>query len=252
MRRRALGLVAALALAACGGAVASSAPGSLPASIGSSADVAVPADVASLQLMDQHGASTSLAAFRGRVLVLAQFLTSCQEECPLTTGAFLTIQHDLDAAGLSGRVALAELTVDPDRDTPARLAAYQAYTGATWTLLTAAPAVVTAFWRHFGIYYEKVPEEDPPGVDWQTGAPYTYDVNHSNGFVVFDASGHQRFITEALPNLGGRITPALRRLLDDQGIQNLDHPDPNQSWTIGQALQAIGAVLGRPVPAAPG
>jgi len=33
--------------------------------------------------------------FGDRVLVLAPFLTSCQEECPLTTGAFFNIEGKL-------------------------------------------------------------------------------------------------------------------------------------------------------------
>lgn len=216
--------------------------------MGTSFDRPVPAGIADIPLVDQGGRNTDLAAFHGRVLLLAQFLTSCQEVCPLTTGAFLSIQHDLDAAGLSGKVALAELTVDPGRDTAARLAAYQSLTGATWTLLTTSPAELAPFWRFFGVYYQKVPAESPPGTDWQTGRPYTYDVNHTNGFIVFDASGHERFQTINMPNLHGSLAAPLRKLLDDQGIANLVHPAANQSWTISQALQAIGSVLGRRIP----
>lgn len=238
-------------LAACGGAAASSAPSPPAPSLGTSFDRAVPAHIAGIPLVDQHGHTTDLAAFRGRVLVLAQFLTSCQEVCPLTTGAFITIQHDLNAAGLSGKVALAELTVDPGRDTAARLAAYQALTGATWTLLTASPAALAPVWRFFGVYYQKVPVESSPGTDWQTGQRYTYDVNHTNGFIVFDPSGNERFQTINLPNLHGGLATPLRKLLDDQGIANLVHPVANQSWTIVQALRAIGSVLGRHIPTAP-
>ena len=241
--------LAAAALGACGGGAAP-APSALPSSMGNSTNLAVPTSVADLPLVDQRDSPTDLAAFHGRVLVLAQFLTSCQEECPLVTGAFLTIQHDLDAAGLGGQVALAEMTVDPDRDTSPRLAAYAAYTGASWTLLTSTAPNTDAFWHHFGIYYEKVAEDSPPGIDWETGKPYTYDVNHSNGFLVFDTAGHLRFATGNLPNLHGQLSQPLRKLLSSNGVGNLDHPDPNQTWTVPQALQAIGAVLGRAVPAA--
>ena len=241
--------VTAALLVSCGGSGAASAPPVPSASMGNAVDLAVPSSITGLALVDEHGQPTSLSAFRGKVVVLAPFLTSCQEECPLTTGAFLVIQRDLAAAGLSDRVILAELSVDPGRDDPARLAAYAAYAGADWTLLTANKGVVDTFWGHFGINFEKTPEDSPPGIDWQTGKPYTYDVSHSNGFLVFGPGGHLRFLTVELPNLGGQIEPALRRLLNDQGLENLDHPDPNQSWTIPQALQAIGSVLGRSIPA---
>jgi len=59
------------------------------------------------------------------VVVLAPFLSLCQDECPLVTGAFLALQRDVRAAGLGGRVAFVEATVDPGRDTTARLAAYE-------------------------------------------------------------------------------------------------------------------------------
>ncbi len=54
-----------------------------------------------IPLVNEHGQTTSLGAFRGRIVVLTSFLTSCQETCPLTTGAFLDMQRDLKAAGLA-------------------------------------------------------------------------------------------------------------------------------------------------------
>lgn len=250
-RARVAGMSLVLAMAAgtaaCGGG-AGAGPSAPP---GLHTNLAVPASVADLPLVDQAGHATDLAAFRGRVLVLAPFLTSCQEECPLTTGAFLAIQRDLKAAGLAGQVTVAELSIDPGRDTPARLAAYASYTGADWTLLTGSAADLAAFWRHFGVYYEKVPEDNPPGIDWQTGKPYTYDVNHMNGFLVFDRAGHQRFLTADLPDLHGKLPADLRRLLNASGLANLTRPG-QQSWTVPQALAVIGQVLGRPVPVAGG
>lgn len=207
--------------------------------------------MADLPFVDEHGAPVSLAAFHGKVLVLAQFLTSCQETCPLTTGAFLTIESDLRAAHLTDKVVLAEMTTDPDRDIPSRLVAYQAYTGADWTMITGTAANIATFWHYFGIYYEKVAEENPPGIDWQTGRPYAYDVDHANGFIVFDPAGHERFVTGAAPNLHGKVEPQLRRLLDENGIADLQRPDPQQTWTISDALGAIGAVLGQPISASP-
>ena len=50
--------------------------------------------------------------------MLADFLTLCQETCPLTTGNLLVMDRAVIAAGLGHRVRFAELTVDPGRDTP--------------------------------------------------------------------------------------------------------------------------------------
>ena len=121
--------LAGVAVAACG----SSAPGAPPASQGLVLDSPTPEHVA---LVDQAGRPVSLAAERGRIVVLAPFLSLCQDECPLVTGAFIALQRDLRDAGLAGRVVFVEATVDPGRDSVARLAAYRKEFGADWELWT--------------------------------------------------------------------------------------------------------------------
>ncbi len=96
-----------------------------PAVTGATLDQAVP----EVALVDRQGRPTTLAAFRGRVVILAPFLTDCHESCPFTTGAFIELKNALAARHLGDRVALVEVTVDPQRDSPARLAAYQQLTG---------------------------------------------------------------------------------------------------------------------------
>lgn len=225
------------------------APGPLPSRLGITEDRAVPAAVLDIPLVNQDGETTSLGAFRGRIVVLTSFLTSCQETCPLTTGAFLDMQRDLAAAGMAGKVTFIEASVDPGRDVPERLAAYARVTGANWPLLTGTPAHLAALWHYFGVYYRKVKEGNPPGIDWQTGKPYTYDVNHTDGFIVLDQKMDERFVTGAMPDLVGRtLQRGLREMLDAQGFQNLAHPAPD-SWTVPEGLQAIGWVTGRSIPA---
>jgi protein SCO1/2 len=223
-------------------------PGPPPASVGIAEDRALPASVLDVSLVDQHGFSTSLSAFRGKIVVFTPFLSSCQETCPITTGAFLQMRRDLGAAGLGGQVVLAEVSVDPSRDTPSRLAAYAHLTGTDFPLLTGKTADLDALWHYFGIYAQKVPEGNPPGIDWQSGAPYSYDVNHSDGFIVLDRRLHSRFVTGAAPKLGShRLGGALSRMLSAQGRQDLNSP-PANAWTIPEGLQAIGWVAGRAVP----
>jgi protein SCO1/2 len=174
-------------------------------------------------------------------------MSLCQEECPLVTGAYLALQRDVRAAGLGGRVAFVEATVDPGRDSVARLAAYQKEFGANWDLWTGSAAAVAAFWRPFGVNYQKVPEGQPPAVDWWTGQPLTYDVVHTDGYILIDPSGRERFVNASAPNLPG-LSPKLRSLLDQNGLHGLAHPEqPN--WTVASALASISWVLGSNVPA---
>ena len=192
----------------------------------------------------------SLAALRGKVVVLSPFLSLCQDECPLITGAFLALQRDLRAAGLADKVVFVEATVDPGRDSVARLAAYQKEFGADWQLWTGSPAAVAAFWRPFGVDYMRITEEQPPKTDWWTGQPLTYDVAHTDGYILVGTDGHERYVDASAPNMAGRLSHKLTNLLDDSGVHDLQHPQgPN--WTLGDALASLSWILGTNVPASP-
>ena len=194
-------------------------------------------------LVDQEGQPVSLAALRGKVVVLAPFLSLCQDECPLVTGAFVSLQRDLRAAGLADRVVFVETTVDPGRDTVARLAAYQKEFGADWDLWTGTPADIAAFWKPFGVEYQIVPEEQPPKTDWFTGTPLTYDVDHTDGYILIDPHGRERFVDATAPDLDGKLSPKLTSLLDDGGVHDLQHPLA-PDWTTADALASISWLLG--------
>lgn len=234
--------VAGFVLSACGSS-ASAAPEQPPPGMGLVQNRAVP----EIPLVDENGNPTTLAAYHGKVVVLADFLTLCQEECPLITGAFNTMQRQLDKAGLGRKVQFVAVTVDPGRDTPARLAAYRQRFGVTWPILTGSPADLDRLWSFFGVYHQIVPESQPPGTDWWTNTPLTYDVSHTDGFILLDASGHERFIDTNAPNLHGKLSPGLRALLSEEGVKGLDHPD-SRSWTVQDALNALGWLLGRQIP----
>jgi protein SCO1 len=201
-------------------------------------------------LVNQSGQAVSLAALRGKVVVLAPFLSLCQDECPLVTGAFISLQRDLRAAGQAQRVVFVEATVDPGRDTVARLAAYEKEFGADWDLWTGTPAQVAAFWKPFGVEYQKIPEEQPPKDDWWTGQPLTYDVEHTDGYILIDPSGRERFVDATAPNMQGQLDKKLTGLLDEGGVQDLNHPEP-PNWTTADALASISWLLGTNV-SAPG
>ena len=185
-------------------------------------------------LRDDGGRPTPLASFRGRYLVLAPAMTLCHEVCPMTTAALGQLQAAVRREGLARDVAVAEVSVDPWRDTPARLRAYRRLTGTGIDLLTGAPDQLRRLWRFLGVYYKRVPQGHPPDVDWLTGRPERFDVQHSDGLFIVDPAGHWRMGTVGMPSVGGRIAPPLRRLLNDQGRSNLRRP--RAPWTPEQAL----------------
>ncbi|MGH2864617.1 MAG: SCO family protein [Solirubrobacteraceae bacterium] len=204
-----------------------------------------PRPTPSLELIDDHGRPTSLSAFRGRWLVLAPAMTLCRETCPLTTGTLMELTDALQRDGLAGRGAVAEVTVDPWRDTPARLRVYRRLTGVNFRLLTGTPAQISRIWRYFGVYYRRVPQGSPPDIDWMTHRPEKFDVQHTDGVFILDPSGRERVADEGMAQPASALVGGLRRLLDPEGRRDLAHPQ--FPWTAVEVLDALDRLMGRPV-----
>lgn len=106
-------------------------------------------------LTDQDGRQRRLVSeIMGDQVIVANFVyTSCTTICPVTSALFSQLQDKLGEQ-LDRQVRLISLSVDPARDTPARLKSYAATHGARpgWVWLTGAPAEVTAALKGFGTY----------------------------------------------------------------------------------------------------
>ncbi len=238
--------VAGLVAAGCSAAGPSSGTASALSSpsTGTVLDNPLDAAVRDLPLTDQNGRRVSLGSLAGRTVVLTDFLTTCQEVCPMTSVNIHDAAQAVRAAGLGDSVVFLEITVDPDRDDPARLTAYQNLYGAlpSWYLMTAGVAGTPALWKGLGVDYERTPPDSPPGVDWLTGKPLTYDVTHQDVVFVIDGRGHERWITQGTPSTGGRQPPAsLGTFLNGEGRDNLSAP-PQPSWTARDIEAAVSYV----------
>ncbi len=244
----ALGIVALL-FSAC--SAAAGAPGPPASSSGALLSRPIPSSVADLPLTDQHGHSIDLVGLHGRTVMVVPFLTLCQDMCPFDTGNLVQVERALDRANAASKVVLMEVSVDPGRDTPARLAAYAQLTGASFELVTESPASLTAFEHYFGWYVHTDPEGDPPGIDWWTHQPLTYDVDHSDGFTVIDPAGVVRFETGASPDYSGGLNSTLRHFLSPLGQSRIAHP-PQPGWTPTSALATLGWMLHEDLPQASG
>lgn len=198
--------------------------------------------VPSMRLTSARGATVSLRELRGKVIVLAPSLTLCHEICPLTTQAFSAMERRLAHEGLGARVAFVEATVDPWRDSPARLRAYARLTGARFLMLTSSVSRMKHFWDFFGIGFQRVPSGNPPDVDWLTHKPEAFDVNHTDGVFLIDSHGYERAFYPGIADVGGHISPALRALLTPEGRRNISHP--HNPWTEAQLLAGIQRLLG--------
>jgi hypothetical protein len=92
-----------------------------------------------------------------------------------------------------------------------------------------------------------VPQGNPPNIDWLTHKPETFDVNHTDGLFILDPAGRERMADEGTANVGGYLSPALSRMLDAEGRQNLAHPQ--LPWSAAQVLEDLRRLMGGKVAA---
>jgi protein SCO1 len=227
-------------LSACGGSSSVAPP---PPSLGTVVDFTVPASIRNLPLTEANGSTTTLAAYQGKSVMIADFLTLCTDICPMISANTAAMARALDADGEAGKVALLEISVDPQRDTPARLRAYQKLYGGPqpdWTLLRATPADTARLWKYFDVEYQRIKEEKPASIDWLTHKPLTYDVAHEDDLIFLGPNGHERFVVNAAPDVQGhQPPPRLVKFLDPSGLVALNHPEPVEDWTVAQGLSVL-------------
>ena len=98
--------------------------------------------VPDFNLVDQDGRPFTDEDLAGRIHVIGFIYTSCPDICPAITAQMRALQTDLARDGLTDRVHLVSITVDPEYDTPERLAAYARMFSAdtsSWHFLTGRP-----------------------------------------------------------------------------------------------------------------
>lgn len=230
-----LGAGLLIALQGCGGV----APAATQLAIGTALQ---PYPTPRLGLVNEAGRPITLSAFRGKWLVFAPAMTLCHEVCPMTTGLFMQLMDELQQnSAMRGHVVVAEVTVDPWRDSPKRLRAFKRMTRANFTLLTGSQPEIARFWRFFGVYYQRVPQGNPPDIDWMTHKPETFDVQHSDGLFILDPAGRERVVSEGMPDVEGHLSTPLRQLLDAEGRQNLAHPQ--LPWTANEVIADLRQLM---------
>jgi protein SCO1 len=87
----------------------------------------------------------------GQVVVVNAFYTGCRAACPQAMGTLSHLQAKLAIDGVPARFI--SITVDPEHDTPDRVALYARSldAGAGWSMLTGDPATVRQALHKFGL-----------------------------------------------------------------------------------------------------
>jgi protein SCO1/2 len=212
----------------------------------------LPADVLAVQLVDQSNHKFKLSDLKGKTLVITNFLTSCQEICPMTTVNMRDIAASVDAAALSKEIEVLEITVDPKRDIPSRLSAYQdLFNDNRWSLVTGDTTGIKKIWDFFGApaTKEMMDASESIPVDWQTGKPNTYDMMHADLVVIVGPEGNWLWLDLGAPKTkSGVVPPVLNKFLSEQGKKNLISPQ-EPSWTVDAVLSALSQITSKDIPA---
>jgi cytochrome oxidase Cu insertion factor (SCO1/SenC/PrrC family) len=194
-------------------------------------------------LVDQDGRSASLSQYRGKVVVLASFLTECQETCPLVAAALLQLQKLLNQKGLQDTVQIVEVTQDPHDDTPSILTKYRNYFALPWPLFTGTTANLDQFWSQL-----KVPPVEKeswggttPPVDMFTGEPEPYNLVHASVVDIVDPQGYVVTEMQDQPTLSTSSIPqVIYKYLDQQGHEE---QRAGGSWTPESLYQTLTPLL---------
>lgn len=144
-------------------------PGS--AASATSADAAPSPDSASarvevpdVELVDQDGKAVRIRSLlqSGKPVVVSFIFTTCTTVCPMLSSIVSRVQEKLGDR-LGAEVLLVSVTVDPGRDTPARLKAYATRHHARpgWTWLTGGRGQVEQVLRGMGAYTPNFADHPP-------------------------------------------------------------------------------------------
>ena len=147
------------------------------------------------QLVDHRGDDFSLGQRRGRVMLLFFGFTSCADVCPATLSKLGLVLDRLPAPGAE----VLFVSVDPARDTPARLAEYVGGYPFPMTGLTGTQAQVAEVARRYAASFA-------PAADG-TGA-----IDHSTRIYLIDGDGQVRFLFSGSDAVDDMVT-VIERLL---------------------------------------
>jgi protein SCO1/2 len=137
-----------------------------------------PRQAPGFSLQGSDGRELNMSHYRGKVVLLAFGFTSCTEVCPTTLNTFALTRRKLGPAAADVQVIY--ITVDPQRDVPARLAKYLGSFDPTFVGGTGTQEQLSAVRSSYGISAQRK----------VIGNDYTYA--HSSFAYLIDRSGRIR------------------------------------------------------------
>lgn len=162
-----------------------------------------PRVIADFALQDHRGQPFSLAGFRGQWSVLFFGFTSCPDICPNTLYVLQQARSRLLERFAADAVPdIYLVSVDPERDSPEKLASYLAHFDSSFTGLTGEDVQLRALTMQLGVMYHIEPHD---------AGDSDYAVDHSASLILLDPEGRLHGVLPA-PHDVDRITAGLTEL----------------------------------------
>lgn len=161
-----------------------------------------PAAAAPLNLTDANGESFSLDQVKGDVALVYFGYTTCPDVCPTTLADFQAVKADLGTD--ADRVKFVMVTLDPERDTEAKMKEYLGFFDPDFIGLRGDEAQTAQFTKDYGITVKRVEYPD---------SATKYLLDHSALVYVIDPEG-QLLLTFPYGTDPALIAQDVRHLLE--------------------------------------
>lgn len=140
-----------------------------------------PRELYPARLIDQYRQPFDLSQLEGHWTLMFFGYTFCPDICPVVMAKLGAARRIADAsAGGEKRFDVVMVSVDPERDTPERLADYVAYFGSDFIGLTGDHEAIARLGASLNVAFGKIPGNGPEG----------YLVDHTANIIIINPRGH--------------------------------------------------------------
>ncbi len=140
-----------------------------------------PKSLVPFRLTDQNGEAFSERSLEGRWSFLFFGYTYCPDICPTTLATLSLMEKKLQSSGVAAPHQVVFVSIDPDRDTPARLAEYVPYFNPSFVGVTGPEEELAGLTRQLGILYARAESQDI--------STDNYLMDHSAAILLIDPEG---------------------------------------------------------------
>ncbi len=128
------------------------------------------------RLVDSTGALFDRASLKGQPYLTYFGYTHCPDMCPAMLGKLTRARAKIGKDGQDLRIVF--ITIDPERDTPERLASFIAQTSGPVIALTGSPETIGKVADSAAVFVKRIPQPDG-----------SYMIEHTTSVFIYDRDG---------------------------------------------------------------